>query len=544
MLHEYQKSVVEEYKEKIKNENFRGLCLSLPMGFGKTLITLNICLNLYKNFLIICSKTLIISWIKEIEKFFGDTLKDKYKIIHDEYELDIKNFKLKNNIQFIITTPDVLKKSYTEKVKEKFIKNENKNKNCIHYNIPEIPFNDMNIGIELFHSFAWDCVIIDECQNYTNIETSNCQSIASLCSKHRLLLSGTLLQEITIQRILGLFLLLNLKYPRNIVSCKLYVSCPMFEGIDHFCIIRKENPNFKNINLDYKIINHNLNKKESICYSLLREVIIKIYDLYICELRKDDDEKDKYTIKKLNGVLLATITFIRQALITPTIAIKNLRDKIKDKTVELILEKGIEEYNLEEWLNDESYISTRIMEIIDILSIHNNEINVVFGNYLNSLEYLKNMYVSLSGEDNTFLLSGDMNIKKRKEIIDNFNNCKKGILFLTYSLGAEGLNLQHAKNVIHLDLYWNRGKEDQAVARVYRMGQLNESVNQYFIVSNTKLEQEILYKQKDKLKAIKELKNGCIKNLEITKMSIQEIVDIIDNDTNFILANYIKEIKI
>ena len=77
-LHQSQKEVVMEFlkMQKQNAKNFTGLCLSLPMGFGKTITALTIALTLYKKFVIVCSKTVITSWIAEIEKFFDkDSLK-------------------------------------------------------------------------------------------------------------------------------------------------------------------------------------------------------------------------------------------------------------------------------------------------------------------------------------------------------------------------------------------------------------------------------------------------------------------------------------
>lgn len=556
-LHQSQKDVVMDYLKKQKNNLFKGLCLSLPMGFGKTITALAIALSLYPKFLVVCSKTVITSWIAEIEKFFGqDTL--KYEIIHSDFikGKKFKEWKMKSDTQFIITTAETIKKSYTKTINDKFAKLINGTSNqygavveYIDYQYPEVPFGDDKESINIFHSIEWDCVIVDECQNYTNIQVNVSRAICSLCSKHRMLLSGTLLQEVSIHRILGLFMLLNLNTPRNIVECQKLITSPLFAGLNQYCIVRKTNPNFTGVKLNSKVVSHRLNKEESICYSLLREIVMSIYNTYKEEMSKHKDDRDNERVKKLGGHLLAMITYLRQAIIIPPIAISQMITRIASSTddmkmVDHILTKGLDKYHLRSWLNSkDSSISTRMNACINLLLNHIEEVTVVFGNYLVCMEYLKKKYEEISDVP-TLMLSGDMSIKKRKEMIDEFNGSKRCVLFLTYCLGAEGLNLQHAKNIIHLDSYWNRGKEDQAVTRVYRMGQLSPQVNQYHLVSNTKLEQAILIKQKDKLDILSDLKEGPLKSTyNVTKVSLQDIVKVIDGDANFKLANLVKYYK-
>jgi SNF2 family DNA or RNA helicase len=579
-LHPSQKEVVKEYLKKQQDKNFTGLCLSLPMGFGKTIIALTIALTLYSKFLIVCSKTVITSWISEINKFFDkDSL--KYEVVHRDFMKGkkLEDWKMKSDTQFVITTAETIKKSYKSDINNKFAKLVKKPSalqnslqglqnqysqadqalfravygsrlddfvEYIDYQYPTNPFGTKTSGVNIFHGTKWDAVIVDECQNYTNIQTNVTRSIASLCTKHRILLSGTLLQEVSIHRILGLFLLFNLKFPRNVVECKNFIRSPSFKGINQYCIVRKTNPNFTGVKLKSNVVNHRLSKEEAVCYSLLREIVISIFNMYTEEMKKKKDDRDNDKVKKLGGHLLAMITYLRQAIIIPPIAISQMITRIASSTDDMqmigtILTKGLQKYNLKKWLDSkDSSISTRMNACINTLLNHMDEVTVVFGNYLVCMEYLKKKYEEVSSKT-TYILSGDMSIKKRQKIIDQFNKSDSCVLFLTYCLGAEGLNLQHAKNVIHLDSYWNRGKEDQAVTRVFRMGQLNPAVNQYYLISNTKLEEAMLYKQKDKLNILNDLKTGNMKSsYGVTKMSLKDIVKVIDGDTNFKLANMVK----
>lgn len=577
---EQQQDVIDEYILKQKNPEFTGIILSLPMGYGKTLISLEISRTQnYKKVLIICSKTLVSLWNQEIKKIYDNTI--KYEIFHQNYisKKKFENWKPMDDTQFIITTPEIIKKSYSSEINSKFVNDVSLPDDTTHfthnlkYSYPNYPYGNNLMGVEYFHSIKWDCVIIDECQNYTNVEAQTPKSICSLCSTYRILLSGTIFQEINLKRVMGLFLLLNLKYPRSIHECHSLITSSLFGGINKYCIVRISNPEFKNVILNTQIICHDLDNNEALCFSLLKQIIYDLYSEYTNE--KNKHLQNITLVKKLGGSLLAMIVYLRQTLVVPNLAIDNLLIKISENTNDMniirnMMEKIINKYELSDVihiknndnihfnnsnlmeknkifnnLNKNSfYTSTRIKNCVDILIKHDNEVSIVYSNFIMCLNHLKDKYEEIYGNKNTYIITSEMTIKKREHTLNIFNKCEMGVLFLTYNMGAEGLNLQHAKNVIQLDMYWNRCKEDQAVTRVFRNGQLSPDVNQYILISNTTLEKNILNKQYDKLSLIKQLKTGNIKNFDVTKMKIKDIVFILKNETNFDLTNIIKNFNL
>lgn len=548
ILHPHQLYIINEIKERIKIQDFSGLCMSLPMGYGKTIISVVLGLLLYKRFLIICSKTLISSWISEINKFFGDKL--NYEILHKDYlKNKMDTWKPLKETRVIITTPEVVSMSCVPHILEQFVYLQ---PNVFQpekiYAYPTNPFNTKKKGYKYLHCKKWEGIFIDECQNYLNIGSKRTLSIGSLCCNHRWLLSGTVFQEIDLKRILGFFILLNLKVPRSISVCKEMVFSYRFKGINQYCIERKVNPNFKDIKLDSQIISFKLNEKESICYALLKQMVSDIFKEYKRELNKVIIERDKEKVKQLSGCLLAMITYLRQSLIIPQIAISRSLIRMINSTDNLqiickSLQSQLTKYGLNDWINSsESEISTRIQNCIDILLNHKNDVVVIFGSYVNCMELVKKKYEEVS-DTPTLLLESSMKIDKRAETFNEFQNSKKCVLFLTYMLGAEGLNLQHANIVVHLDLYWNKGKENQALARVFRSGQIHPVVTQYILISNTGIEKAMLEKQRDKLVILSKLKTGNIANVTITGIKMQEVVQILERDRLHDLANVVNTIN-
>jgi len=95
---------------------------------------------------------------------------------------------------------------------------------------------------------------------------------------------------------------------------------------------------------------------------------------------------------------------------------------------------------------------------------------VVFSQYTSMLDLIENY---LRGLDiGIACLRGGMNLQKRKQEIDRFQNEDDCQVFCASLLaGGTGIDLTAAQCVIHYDRWWNAAREDQATSRVHRIGQ-------------------------------------------------------------------------
>lgn len=129
-LFDHQKEVIDEALKRKDFSYINGLYLSLPMGYGKTIIGLSLILDDTGNetiggsskqkSLIVCSKTLLFSWKTEIEKFFGNSV--DYEIFHPDYIKNVEEWVPSTTTKIILTTPEVVNKSYViGKIADKFI---------------------------------------------------------------------------------------------------------------------------------------------------------------------------------------------------------------------------------------------------------------------------------------------------------------------------------------------------------------------------------------------------------------------------------------
>lgn len=114
---------------------------------------------------------------------------------------------------------------------------------------------------------------------------------------------------------------------------------------------------------------------------------------------------------------------------------------------------------------------------------------VVFSQYTTMLDlierYLRDMEISYGG------LRGNTPMAKRQQRVAAFNNDPEIKVFCASLLaGGTGIDLTGAQAVIHYDRWWNAAKEEQATARVHRMGQ-KQAVQVFKLVTTGTLEEKI-----------------------------------------------------
>jgi len=79
-------------------------------------------------------------------------------------------------------------------------------------------------------------------------------------------------------------------------------------------------------------------------------------------------------------------------------------------------------------------------------------------------------------------LDGSTPAKKRKTIVEAFQDGHGDVFLISLKAGGTGLNLTAADYVIHMDPWWNPAVEDQATDRAHRIGQ-SRPVNVYRFIS-------------------------------------------------------------
>ena len=531
-LHKYQVDVYNECLIKGSGG------MSLPMGSGKTLISILLCLKQSEyndsKILIVVAKNLISVWENEIKKFFK--LELKYLIFTNDNKNKDYNF---DNYKIIITTPETVVTYYKKyDIETEFIlidQRPNASGIPVNYNVylcsdkPFLDILDPENGA-LFYNLKWGCLIIDEGHNYFNITTTRSRALCSISAENRWVLSGTLFDEPKDERILGYLLMINYKkYPRNLPDIQTIINTENFEGLMNTMVHRKHNNMILEKNkpkVNKIIVSHKLNKFETTIYLSLKK-ILKILRKSLQDFKRDGDKEQ---VKKFGSYLLVIIMYTRNFLVSPLITLSTIYLDIADlenkSELSKLLYNEFNILNLHDWLNNkDSIVSSRLKEVLKVLKIHINDRVVIFTSFRTSVDLIKYYITDRPGFD----IHPSLSPSKRGDVISEFEKSKNGVLVLTYNLGSDGLNLQCANTVLITDYWWNSGKTKQGIARVDRYGQLSDNVHIYYFTSNTGIEKAIFEKHYHKLKIYDEILIGR-KITKIKPIKTEEILKIIEQD--------------
>lgn len=149
-------------------------------------------------------------------------------------------------------------------------------------------------------------------------------------------------------------------------------------------------------------------------------------------------------------------------------------------------------------------IFCQMKEMLDMVQ------NTVLKTMLPSVSYLR--------------LDGSVEPSRRQDIVNKFNGDPSyDVLLLTTSVGGLGLNLTGADTVIFVEHDWNPQKDLQAMDRAHRIGQ-KKVVNVYRLIMRGTLEEKILSLQRFKIDVASTVVNQ--QNAGLATMDTDQILDL------------------
>lgn len=513
--------------------------LSLIVGLKR-----KIEINSKEPILVIASKSLLGGWEVEINKFFGN------KLVFQIMNVDSRNFILSPDTMLVLVTSETAAKFYKENMiseyfvtKEKYIDPDVRFplvKNV--YDSPTVPYLRTATGGSIIYQKKWSALIIDEGHKYTNITTNRCQALGAICSKYRFILSGTLFDEPDFERILGYYVILHWNgFPKDLPEATNFLNSSLYRGTRETMIERSKIA-LVDVKVNKHIIQHDLSEEEGQIYISMKKTLDVLRQSY--DRSRFDRNGDR---KKFSTYLLAMLSYLRQSVVVPLIPIANIALEMSELSetrseLSVLLMRQFDKLNLQNFLDDESSAkSTRIKKSMEVVLKHNKSTDkiIVFSCFCTSLDMLL-YYVNEEIPIDVYKLSSNLSVAARSKLISDFQtNDSNSILFTTFELGSEGLNLQCANVVIILDFWWNSAKTQQAIARVVRNGQKHKEVDIYFFTSNTGIEKALFAKQHDKIILLGEIKNGSIKHV-VKTLKMSDILRLINTNENynFLSKNY------
>ncbi|CAB4386286.1 unnamed protein product [Rhizophagus irregularis] len=142
-------------------------------------------------------------------------------------------------------------------------------------------------------------------------------------------------------------------------------------------------------------------------------------------------------------------------------------------------------------------ISSKIETLVEFLNQNNNDDkSVVFSQWTSFLDLIEIAFKDANVKFVRF--DGKMLHNQREEAVNNFNNDPKiKVLLISLKCGSLGLNLTAANQCFLMDPWWNPSIEDQAIDRIYRIGQTRPVSVFRFFIENT-IEDRVFKLQKKK----------------------------------------------
>ena len=162
-------------------------------------------------------------------------------------------------------------------------------------------------------------------------------------------------------------------------------------------------------------------------------------------------------------------------------------------------------------------------ELLDVI-LAGGESMLVFTQYTQMAKLLQ-QHLDARGIGSLFL-HGGVPVRRREELVDEFQAGRAPVFLLSLKAGGTGLTLTRATHVLHYDRWWNPAVEDQATDRAYRIGQ-HRPVQVHRLIAEGTLEDRIaalLEKKRDLADAVIGSGEGWI--AELSDSELAELVSL------------------
>lgn len=429
--------------ERLRTMYLNGI-LADDMGLGKTVqaitaITQHHAKNKEARSLIVCPTSLLYNWKEELHKF---------------------NPKLK--VCVVDGIPNQRKKAL-QKIGE--------------YEVVITSYTLLQKDIETYSQAPFSYAILDEAQHIKNRGTRNAKSVKMIQAAHRLILTGTPIEN-SLEELWSLMDYLMpgfLSTYDRFLDKYIRVQGPLqMQNVEY--LKRKVSP-FILRRMKSDVLKDLPPVSEIDYHCQLSDTQIELYKSYAASAR-DELVKlvEKEGFDKVQIHVLATLTRLKQICCHPAIFAKEKAEPGDSAKYEMLL------------------------ELLQTL-VEGGHKTVIFSQYTRMLQIMREDFEQ-RGIPFAYL---DGSTKNRLEVVKAFNEDPAIPVFLvSLKAGGTGLNLVGADTVIHYDMWWNPAVENQATDRVHRMGQKN-SVSSYKLVTLNTIEEKIVEMQRRKKGLVKKV---------------------------------------
>jgi superfamily II DNA or RNA helicase len=357
----------------------------------------------------------------------------------------------------------------------------------------------LRLDVERYREVAFDTVVLDEAQHIKNRQSQNAQSVKAVRSRHRLVLTGTPLEN----SVLDLWSIFDFLMPGYLGTAQ------DFRERYELPITRERNAAAQ-ARLARRL-------RPFLRRRLKRDVAAdlppKLEQVSFCELTPDQRAVYQQVLDASRREILDAVG--AQGLARSRMVILNALLRLRQICCDLRLLK------LEQARPDGSSGKLELFgELLEEVLDGGHRV-LVFSQFVSMLSILREK-LSADGVEYCYL---DGSTRDRAAVVERFQAGPEIPVFLiSLKAGGVGLNLSGADTVIHFDPWWNPAVEDQATDRAHRLGQ-TRVVTSYKLITRETIEEKILLLQKRKREVIQATLAGEEELAEaLTWEEIQELL--------------------
>ncbi|XP_071538423.1 TATA-binding protein-associated factor 172 isoform X2 [Panulirus ornatus] len=503
----------------------------------------------------------------------GKTLQSICILAGDHYSKEEQQQESGSNgstpLQSLVVCPPTLTGHWVYEV-EKFVKR--KYLNPLHYTGPPFEryrlrrfFPDHNLivasydivrnDIDFFSKIRWNYVILDEGHIIKNGKTKSCKAIKQLVAHHRLILSGTPIQN----NVLELWSLFDFLMPGFLGTERQFMarySKPILQSRDAKSSSKEQEAGVLAMEaLHRQVLPFLLRRVKE---DVLNDLPPKITQDYYCELsplqeelyedfartqanqnindslRNPEQGKDE-PASKANSHIFQALQYLRKVCNHPKLVLKprhpeyeRVSSKLKECNSTLSdISHSAKLPALKQLLLDCGIGVSGVSATEVVVSQHRA---LIFCQLKAMLDIIENDLLKIHLPSVTYLrLDGSVPAGSRHALVQRFNGDPSiDLLLLTTQVGGLGLNLIGADTVIFVEHDWNPMRDLQAMDRAHRIGQ-KRVVNVYRLITRGTLEEKIMGLQKFKMMTANTVISH--ENSSLLSMGTDQLLDLFTLDS-------------
>ncbi len=325
---------------------------------------------------------------------------------------------------------------------------------------------------EKYRGLEFDTVVLDEAQHIKNRQTQNAQAVKAVRAKHRIVLTGTPLEN----SVFDLWSIFDFLMPGYLGTAK------DFRERYELPIAKEKNAEAQ-ARLARRLRPFMLRRLKC---DVAADLPAKLEQVSFCELTPDQRGVYQQVIEASRKEVLEAVG--AQGLAKSRMVVLTALLRLRQVCCDLRLLK-LDNVNPANASGKLELFGELLEEVID-----GGHRVLVFSQFVGMLTLLKERLA----EEKIEFCYLDGSTTDRGAVVEQFQKNEAIPVFLiSLKAGGVGLNLTGADTVIHFDPWWNPAVEDQATDRAHRIGQ-TKVVTSYKLITRDTVEEKILTLQNRK----------------------------------------------